>query len=161
MRHEGIWRASFIHSARRCYLCVLGNICYPCLRTGQSDCGGGRGIRTPERVTPLTVFKTAGFNHSPIPPIPILPDFIHLTALSLPRSTRLRHNCHWFGTTSNRLNRTHFGLFARVRVAHRDDDCRMPEQFLHGYNVGAFPEQPRCEGAWTKLRTKAVLYYPY
>ena len=30
--------------------------------------GGGRGIRTPERVTPLTVFKTAGFNHSPIPP---------------------------------------------------------------------------------------------
>ena len=32
--------------------------------------GGGRGIRTPERLTPLTVFKTAGFNHSPIPPIP-------------------------------------------------------------------------------------------
>src|SRR5579884_3984291 len=36
--------------------------------------GGGRGIRTPERVTPLTVFKTAGFNHSPIPPFTILPD---------------------------------------------------------------------------------------
>src|ERR1700724_3667206 len=34
------------------------------------DYGGGRGIRTPERVTPLTVFKTAGFNHSPIPPPP-------------------------------------------------------------------------------------------
>jgi hypothetical protein len=30
--------------------------------------GGGRGIRTPVRVTPQTVFKTAGFNHSPIPP---------------------------------------------------------------------------------------------
>src|SRR6266545_3421468 len=30
--------------------------------------GGGRGIRTPERLAPLTVFKTAGFNHSPIPP---------------------------------------------------------------------------------------------
>ena len=28
----------------------------------------GRGIRTPERVTPLTVFKTAAFNHSAIPP---------------------------------------------------------------------------------------------
>ena len=36
--------------------------------------GGGRGIRTPERVTPLTVFKTAGFNHSPIPPLPIYPN---------------------------------------------------------------------------------------
>jgi hypothetical protein len=31
--------------------------------------GGGRGIRTPERVTPLTVFKTAAFNHSAIPPL--------------------------------------------------------------------------------------------
>jgi hypothetical protein len=30
--------------------------------------GGGRGIRTPVRVSPQTVFKTAGFNHSPIPP---------------------------------------------------------------------------------------------
>jgi hypothetical protein len=38
--------------------------------------GGGRGIRTPERVSPLTVFKTAGFNHSPIPPFTILPEFI-------------------------------------------------------------------------------------
>src|SRR3982750_273464 len=36
--------------------------------------GGGRGIRTPVRVTPQTVFKTAGFNHSPIPPNTILPD---------------------------------------------------------------------------------------
>jgi hypothetical protein len=30
--------------------------------------GGGRGIRTPEPLSGLTVFKTAGFNHSPIPP---------------------------------------------------------------------------------------------
>jgi hypothetical protein len=36
--------------------------------------GGGRGIRTPERVTPLTVFKTAAFNHSAIPPAVIGPD---------------------------------------------------------------------------------------
>ena len=33
------------------------------------DNGGGRGIRTPERVAPLTVFKTAAFNHSAIPPL--------------------------------------------------------------------------------------------
>jgi hypothetical protein len=38
--------------------------------TNKRRCGGGRGIRTPERVSPLTVFKTAGFNHSPIPPLP-------------------------------------------------------------------------------------------
>src|ERR1035438_6362924 len=34
--------------------------------------GGGRGIRTPERVTPLTVFKTAAFNGSAIPPSSII-----------------------------------------------------------------------------------------
>src|SRR5436189_875165 len=34
--------------------------------------GGGRGIRTPVRVAPQTVFKTAGFNHSPIPPYLII-----------------------------------------------------------------------------------------
>ncbi len=38
-----------------------------------ANTGGGRGIRTPERVTPLTVFKTAAFNHSAIPPLTILP----------------------------------------------------------------------------------------
>ncbi len=31
--------------------------------------GGGRGIRTPETLTGLTVFKTAAFNHSAIPPL--------------------------------------------------------------------------------------------
>ncbi len=35
--------------------------------------GGGRGIRTPEPLTGLTVFKTAGFNHSPIPPREFFP----------------------------------------------------------------------------------------
>ena len=39
---------------------------------------GGRGIRTPERVSPLTVFKTAAFNHSAIPPVVIVPDFMRL-----------------------------------------------------------------------------------
>jgi len=38
-----------------------------------------------------------------------------------------------------------------VRVAHRDDDCRMPKQFLHGYNIGAFPEQPRCESVTQRV----------
>ena len=35
-------------------------------RTGRS--GGGTGIRTPERVSPPTVFKTAAFDRSAIPP---------------------------------------------------------------------------------------------
>ena len=30
--------------------------------------GGGGGIRTPEALSGLTVFKTAGFNRSPTPP---------------------------------------------------------------------------------------------
>ncbi len=30
--------------------------------------GGGRGIRTPGTVSRTAVFKTAGINHSPIPP---------------------------------------------------------------------------------------------
>tara|TARA_A100001015_G_scaffold103474_1_gene114861 strand:+ start:3162 stop:3374 length:213 start_codon:yes stop_codon:yes gene_type:complete len=38
----------------------------------QSRCyvGGGGGIRTPERVAPLPVFKTGAFNHSATPPKP-------------------------------------------------------------------------------------------
>src|SRR2546421_47935 len=43
--------------------------------------GGGRGIRTPERVTPLTVFKTAAFNHSAIPPTSKLPDLARAAQL--------------------------------------------------------------------------------
>jgi hypothetical protein len=34
--------------------------------------GGGGGIRTPETLSSLTVFKTAGFNRSPTPPCLIL-----------------------------------------------------------------------------------------
>jgi hypothetical protein len=34
--------------------------------------GGGGGIRTPETLASLTVFKTAAFNHSATPPILIL-----------------------------------------------------------------------------------------
>ena len=34
--------------------------------------GGGGGIRTPETLSSLTVFKTAGFNRSPTPPFLIL-----------------------------------------------------------------------------------------
>ncbi len=39
------------------------------LRTVQVLSGGGGGIRTPETLSSLTVFKTAGFNRSPTPPI--------------------------------------------------------------------------------------------
>ena len=35
--------------------------------------GGGRGIRTPEGLSTLTVFKTAAFDRSAIPPPPIYP----------------------------------------------------------------------------------------
>src|SRR5579859_1015966 len=37
-----------------------------------SSTGGGGGIRTPETLSSLTVFKTAGFNRSPTPPLLIL-----------------------------------------------------------------------------------------
>jgi hypothetical protein len=40
--------------------------------------GGGRGIRTPESLSTLTVFKTGAFNRSAIPPSSILPDSIML-----------------------------------------------------------------------------------
>ena len=33
-----------------------------------SELGGGRGIRTPDDREAITDFKSAGFNHSPIPP---------------------------------------------------------------------------------------------
>jgi hypothetical protein len=38
--------------------------------------GGGRGIRTPESLSTLTVFKTGAFNRSAIPPFSILADKI-------------------------------------------------------------------------------------
>src|SRR6185503_6168106 len=36
--------------------------------------GGGRGIRTPESLSTLTVFKTGAFNHSAIPPVTMVAD---------------------------------------------------------------------------------------
>src|SRR6185369_13363803 len=41
---------------------------------------GGRGIRTPGRVSPSTVFKTAALNHSAIPPLTILSETARLLA---------------------------------------------------------------------------------
>ena len=38
--------------------------------------GGGGGIRTPETLSSLAVFKTAGFNRSPTPPPMILPHLL-------------------------------------------------------------------------------------
>jgi hypothetical protein len=52
--------------------------------------GGGRGIRTPGRVSPSTVFKTAGFNHSPIPPFTIVSDFIEFQVTVTALKRRLR-----------------------------------------------------------------------
>ena len=48
--------------------------------------GGGRGIRTPEPLSGLTVFKTAGFNHSPIPPHKIR-QFLRARAISYETTT--------------------------------------------------------------------------
>ena len=38
------------------------------LDVGGKQNGGGTGIRTLERVTPLTIFKTVAFNRLAIPP---------------------------------------------------------------------------------------------
>ena len=67
----------------------LLNVCQPAEAplTDSANAGGGRGIRTPERVSPLTVFKTAGFNHSPIPPFTILTEFIRLLRLEQEMTT--------------------------------------------------------------------------
>ena len=89
-----------------------------------SGFNGGRGIRTPGTVPRTAVFKTAGFNHSPIPPHWILPDFITLPVLSLPRAARLG-----------------LRLIVGMRVPHRDDDSGMPKQFLHCHNVGVLANE--------------------
>ena len=47
--------------------------------------GGGGGIRTPETLTGLTVFKTAGFNRSPTPP-----EFRLQVTTSMVKTTDLR-----------------------------------------------------------------------
>jgi hypothetical protein len=41
---------------------VLGTLCNPCVRVGPLRYGGGGGIRTPETLTGLTVFKSANLN---------------------------------------------------------------------------------------------------
>jgi hypothetical protein len=42
-----------------------------------NSAGGGGGIRTPETLSSLTVFKTAGFNRSPTPPFTIVTQWSH------------------------------------------------------------------------------------
>ena len=41
--------------------------------------GGGGGIRTPETLSGLTVFKTAGLNRSPTPPVLIILALVYFT----------------------------------------------------------------------------------
>ena len=38
------------------------------MECNETEGGGGRGIRTPDDREAITDFKSAGFNHSPIPP---------------------------------------------------------------------------------------------
>ena len=38
------------------------------MECNETEDGGGRGIRTPDDREAITDFKSAGFNHSPIPP---------------------------------------------------------------------------------------------
>jgi hypothetical protein len=99
------------------------------------------------RLSTQTVFKTAGFNHSPIPPTSILPDSINLQGVSL---------CHFFSlflgtgvTTLSLLGKlrhcSHLRIVIRVRVAHGGVDCRMPQELLHGHQVHTGARQPRGE----------------
>ena len=48
--------------------------------------GGGRGIRTPDDREAITDFKSAGFNHSPIPPEGLLDMDVLELALKLFRA---------------------------------------------------------------------------
>ncbi len=48
--------------------------------------GGGRGIRTPDDREAITDFKSAGFNHSPIPPEGLLHMNVLGSALKLFRA---------------------------------------------------------------------------
>ena len=47
---------------------VAGTFCHPCLRAGPRLSGGERGIRTPDTVSRIPVFKTGAFNLSAISP---------------------------------------------------------------------------------------------
>ena len=83
--------------------------------------GGGRGIRTPESLSTLTVFKTGAFNRSAIPPFTILPDSIILRGVSLCRFWLFglsRHLCHYFVTSRQLRHRARLRIVIRVRVPH-------------------------------------------
>ena len=100
--------------------------------------GGGRGIRTPERVTPLTVFKTAAFNHSAIPPSSILPDLIALPILSrccLLLFSLPRHDCHYFVTGRQGRHGARLGVVVAVGVPHGRVDRRVPQEFFDSDEV--------------------------
>src|SRR5713226_4559433 len=80
--------------------------------------GGGGGIRTPETLSSLTVFKTAGFNRSPTPPPPILtcpsPDFPRLCANQ--RSSATPRQSRPLARHSDLANQP---AFRRFGVAHQ------------------------------------------
>jgi hypothetical protein len=66
--------------------------------------GGGRGIRTPESLSTLTVFKTGAFNRSAIPPFSILSDFFILRGVSHSRFGLFGlpgHHCHSLSQVGN------------------------------------------------------------
>src|SRR5580698_1787238 len=110
---------------------------------------GGRGIRTPERVTPLTVFKTAGFNHSPIPPLRILSDSFILRTMSRCRFGLFclaGHDCHRCVTGRKLRHRPRFCFVITMCVPHRGVDGRMTQQLLDGHEVHAGSREARSEG---------------
>src|ERR1039457_3152252 len=107
--------------------------------------GGGRGIRTPVRVAPQTVFKTAGFNRSPIPPSSIIPESFYLRRLSLLESPGLGLDCHHSVTAGDLLHCRLLGLVVGVGIAHGDGDARMAQKLLCRHDVNAFPNEPGSE----------------
>jgi hypothetical protein len=78
---------------------VPGVFCYLFLRTGQKDSGGEGGIRTPDTLSGMPVFKTGAINHSATSPRRI----IH----SLPALRRAaeRGFCGGTGSEAARIDR--------------------------------------------------------
>ena len=70
---------------------MTGTLCNPCLRAGPGRSGGGRGIRTPDALSGITVFKTAGFNRSPIPPRLSYQQFSSMAQRGTRRRSHERH----------------------------------------------------------------------
>jgi hypothetical protein len=60
--------AGKVRSAQKCNPCLRYVLLPMCPGRTPVVGGGGGGIRTPETLSGLTVFKTAGFNRSPTPP---------------------------------------------------------------------------------------------